>query len=446
MPSSGEHLFVTGLSFAFPPFLVVVLFMVLFASIGWTFGVREQYLKLLLYFFDWGKQRIRKKSSESSHDTVENADEPNSVIRKETFFENPTKSSAALFRKKDAGQRGCNLGDIADLLRWGMGSIVEDEVTKRFAATELASWNLLTRTNQQYQFISIRLTIIWGIGFLVRYCVLLPLRTVIAVTATTSLVIGTALVGYLPAGPLKRRLNELVMVVCFRILARGFSAVIRYHNRENRPVCGSICVANHTSPIDAVVLSTDNAFAMIAQTHQGYLGLLQRALSRAASHIWFDRFEVKDREIVSRRLKEHTATPFNLPVLVFPEGTCINNTSVMMFKKGCFEIGCPVYPVAVKYDQRFGDAFWDSSKFTVLHYVFRVMTGWAIVAEVTYLPRMERLTNETTVQFANRVKQAICLAGGLVDLDWDGQLKRQQAKPEWKAAQQKHYSERLKSD
>lgn len=29
-------------------------------------------------------------------------------------------------------------------------------------------------------------------------------------------------------------------------------------------------------------------------------------------------------------------------------GTCINNTSVMMFKKGSFEIGTTVYPVAIK--------------------------------------------------------------------------------------------------
>jgi len=31
-----------------------------------------------------------------------------------------------------------------------------------------------------------------------------------------------------------------------------------------------------------------------------------------------------------------------------PAGTCINNTSVMMFKKGSFEIGGPIYPVAIK--------------------------------------------------------------------------------------------------
>lgn len=38
------------------------------------------------------------------------------------------------------------------------------------------------------------------------------------------------------------------------------------------------------------------------------------------------------------RLKEHVDDPLKLPILVFPEGTCINNTSVMMFKKGSFEV------------------------------------------------------------------------------------------------------------
>lgn len=33
---------------------------------------------------------------------------------------------------------------------------------------------------------------------------------------------------------------------------------------------------------------------------------------------------------------------------IFWTGTCINNTSVMMFKKGSFEIGGTIYPVAIK--------------------------------------------------------------------------------------------------
>lgn len=61
-----------------------------------------------------------------------------------------------------------------------------------------------------------------------------------------------------------------------------------------------ICVANHTSPIDVMILGADNIYALIGQRHTGVLGLLQRALSRASSHIWFERSEARDRKLVTR--------------------------------------------------------------------------------------------------------------------------------------------------
>uniref|UniRef100_A0A1I7WHH1 PlsC domain-containing protein n=1 Tax=Heterorhabditis bacteriophora TaxID=37862 RepID=A0A1I7WHH1_HETBA len=42
--------------------------------------------------------------------------------------------------------------------------------------------------------------------------------------------------------------------------------------------------------------------------------------------------------ILCFRLRDHCNNPYKLPILIFPEGTCINNTSVMMFKKGSFEV------------------------------------------------------------------------------------------------------------
>ena len=48
------------------------------------------------------------------------------------------------------------------------------------------------------------------------------------------------------------------------------------------------------------------------------------------------------------RLRDHIEDPNKLPILIFPEGTCINNTSIMMFKKGSFEVGGTIYPVAIK--------------------------------------------------------------------------------------------------
>ena len=82
--------------------------------------------------------------------------------------------------------------------------------------------------------------------------------------------------------------------------------------------------------------------------------------------------------------------PNKLPILIFPEGTCINNTSVMQFKKGSFEVGGTIYPVAIKYDPIFGDAFWNSSQNGMASYIYLMMTSWAIVCDVWYLPPMTR--------------------------------------------------------
>lgn len=76
------------------------------------------------------------------------------------------------------------------------------------------------------------------------------------------LTVCTAVVGYVPEGSFKRWLNYKVSVMCFAVLSSALSAVITYNNPENRPVRG-ICVANHTSPIDVLVLMCDNCYSLV---------------------------------------------------------------------------------------------------------------------------------------------------------------------------------------
>ncbi|XP_069003267.1 glycerol-3-phosphate acyltransferase 4-like isoform X2 [Embiotoca jacksoni] len=164
----------------------------------------------------------------------------------------------------------------------------------------------------------------------------------------------------------------------------------RNGNRENKPKNGGICVANHTTPIDVIILANDGCYSMVGQVQGGLMGMVQRPMVKSSPHIWFERLEVKDRHLVAKRLGDHVADKTKQPILIFPEGTSINNTSVMMFKKGSFKISCTVYPVAIKYDPRFGDAFWNSSKFSMVSYLLRMMSSWAIVCSVWYLPPMNR--------------------------------------------------------
>jgi glycerol-3-phosphate O-acyltransferase 3/4 len=252
---------------------------------------------------------------------------------------------------------------------------------------------------------------------------------------------------YVPIPDAKRRFGFYINIVLHRILSRVFSAIITYHNTEYRAKCASICVANHTSPIDVIILSTDNGFSMIGQKHGGFFGLVQRTLSQTANHIWFQRSEAKDRHMVAEKMREHIKNDQNLPILIFPEGTCINNTSVMMFKKGCFEINeALIYPVAIKYDNRFGDAFWNSSKHELVQYLILMMTSWAIVVDVYYLPPMKMEQNELSIDFARRVKAAIAKQGGFVDLEWDGGLKRSLPKADFRAEEQRKFYEMLKTE
>ncbi|XP_063836930.1 glycerol-3-phosphate acyltransferase 3 isoform X1 [Ostrinia nubilalis] len=547
-----------AVSILYTPILLLILCIIFLASIGKSLGVRRLYVNILLKLFEYGRQHIevaKKISRLDSSDEDEGAttppvpsDKPPSALIKENGL-NGTKMtvierdeilgpSPELNYKRSSSQERVNghkpqekvnlefhLSHCLDLVKAGMESIIEDQVTSVFEAEELRSWNLLTRTNRQYEFLTWRLTIIWAMGFIVRYFFLLPLRILIFIfglltmLSTTTLVnflpegrirnffgrisykmymrilirslsfvatyhdmqnrpkangfcvanhtsvidvamlsvntcfslvwwliISTACIGTLPDGPLKQKTNYTVSIMCFNFLSRCISAVVTHHDVHNKPARGGICVANHTSPIDALVLMCDNCYSLIGQRHGGFLGLLQRALARASPHIWFERSEVKDRHAVAKRLKEHISVADNPPILIFPEGTCINNTSVMQFKKGSFEVGGTIYPVAIKYDPRFGDAFWNSSRHGMLHYLLNMMTSWAIVCDVWYLPAMHRARDESAVDFANRVKAAVARRGGLVDLQWDGQLKRMKAKKEWRELQQEEFSKRLKGE
>ena len=83
-------------------------------------------------------------------------------------------------------KRDFNLSDVLDYLKTGIACIIEDEVTQRFVAEELKSWNLMTRTNKSFEFINWRITLMWVCGWCVRYCLLLPARLIVGLLGVSS--------------------------------------------------------------------------------------------------------------------------------------------------------------------------------------------------------------------------------------------------------------------
>uniref|UniRef100_A0A914DT83 Phospholipid/glycerol acyltransferase domain-containing protein n=1 Tax=Acrobeloides nanus TaxID=290746 RepID=A0A914DT83_9BILA len=464
-----EHIFLIA-SLIIPSVAVIVGVNILFAGFGKKSGLRERYVDLLIKIFEWCAKQIqesselenRRESDENEEiesddegiqvdDSNDDSDENSSVVRKTSkcfalksskrcrlVSENhtiisrqatlhPTEKDEFTMTTFVKTQGGAAVMDSLYYLKSGIEAIVEDDVTNRFKAEQLASWNMMTRTSTQfYKFLSWKLTLVWILGLIFRYAILIPIRFIIFFIGGGLLVWSTALIGLIPEGKVKRFLNQRCMLASFRILTRSVSAVVYFHDKQNKAQSGGICVANHTSPLDVMILSMDNVYAMVGQRQGGVLGFVQRTLSQAADHIWFERSVANDRSLVLKALKEHVDDPNKLPIIIFPEGTCINNTSVMQFKKGSFEVGAKVYPIAMKYDSRFGNAFWNSSEQSYGEYFFHLMTSWATVCH----------PDENAIEFANRVKKAIAAKGGLVDLEWDGQLKRYKVPPKLVAMEQ----------
>eukprot|EP00118_Oscarella_pearsei_P012491 m.92545 g.92545 ORF g.92545 m.92545 type:complete len:493 (+) comp36738_c0_seq2:10-1488(+) len=419
---------IEGIVIAF--FLFLFGFIIIPASTGMTFGVRKLYVRTLRWMFEYGRRRIEahesqpatliSRFSEKEEPSIRSGKIPasNYLLTTSSLGKLPRNRSYRTFRREFHVSDGCDFAVNA------INAIAEDEVTKYFTASELQYWNLLTRTNKNYRFINWKLTVLWILGGIFRYLFLLPMRLIICSIATGWLLFTTALFGCLPQFRYRSTLEKWCSKIFFRMFGRALSASITIDKKQNRAKCG-ICVANHTSPVDVAILSVDNCFALVGQRHSGFLGAVQSVLSLSqSSHIWFERTEANDRMKVLQRLKAHVNHSENNPILIFPEGTCINNSGVFMFKKGSFEVPTTIYPVAIKYDPVFCDPFWNSSQQSAFHYFMRLLTSWALVCSVVYLPPTMKQKNENAVDFAGRVKQSIVEALAVPDISWDGMVKK----------------------
>uniref|UniRef100_M1BLP1 Glycerol-3-phosphate acyltransferase n=1 Tax=Solanum tuberosum TaxID=4113 RepID=M1BLP1_SOLTU len=98
-------------------------------------------------------------------------------------------------------------------------------------------------------------------------------------------------------------------------------------------------------------------------------------------------------------------------------------------KQGAFELGCTVCPVAIKYNKKFVDAFWNSRKQSFTMHILQLMTSWAVVCDVWYLEPQNIRPGETPIEFAERVRDIISVRAGLKMVPWDGYLKYSHPSP-----------------
>lgn len=265
------------------------------------------------------------------------------------------------------------------------------------------------------------------VGSLIRYGILFPLR--LSTLIISSIIFIILLPFVLLFGSLEFKSNFFLAYL--KTWNFSFGAWVRHWGikpdcKRGEPL---VFVSNHTSFVDFIVLSSNRyVHATVAQTHGGLFGLIQNYLMSLNGSLCFHRNEAKDRILVTRRIKRHLKMEnipgtFHQPLLIFPEGTCVNNECTVLFHKGAFELDCLVCPVAIKYNKRLLDPYWNTREQTFSEHCLYIMTRWLMIVDVWWLPPVQRLPGESSIEMAERVKEMISKTAGLRNLSWDGYMK-----------------------
>lgn len=190
---------------------------------------------------------------------------------------------------------------------------------------------------------------IWICSIFIRYGVLLPVRISILLTcsmAALSVLVPLAWISPRGGTPLM----DVLLHYAMQGILMSLATRVTYHGCKPNPKQPHLFVANHTSVTDFGLASgMGRMHAVVAQAHGGVFGWICRVVLRPLSgSLLFDRNESRDRAIITQKMKKHVSDPRNNPLLIFPEGTCVNNEYTVLFHKGAFELDCLVCPIAIK--------------------------------------------------------------------------------------------------
>ncbi|CAI2356446.1 unnamed protein product [Caenorhabditis sp. 36 PRJEB53466] len=300
----------------------------------------------------------------------------------------------------------------SDLFCLGIQSIVQDDLTRPFVI-EQEEASLLRypkeRTNVPF----------YLIGFAFRWGFLFPLRVALMIAAIVFLITSATTCVFLNA---EQKYFRYCAITFAKLFSISTGLILNFHDKKNRPKFPGVAVANHLSANDIMTIYAGcdydgKGYTITGQTHGGYLSCI---------------INDNDRMSLQRAVVEHSKKKDEsaYPVLLFPEGYCSNSKAVLQFRKGLFDGHAPIYPIALKQDTRFGNAFWAEN--TYLPYLVRLMASWCSIIDICYLEPMLKFDTETDEEFAKRVQNAIATKLSVEALPFDGKLKSEKERSKYR--------------
>lgn len=261
--------------------------------------------------------------------------------------------------------------------------------------------------------------ILYIFSFLVRYFILFPLKVLV-------LILGIVLIGFYFLVGNYFNYYEIVQhsfLLFNKLMIFSFNFRVKHFGSKVRISEPHVYVSNHTSFIDYIVLSSHKfSHACISEWHGGLFGfILMNILSKNGS-VGFKRSDKQDRSQVLTKIKEHIHKN-RAPMLIFPEGTCVNNKYTVLFQKGAFELDALVCPVAIKYKKDLLDPYWNRRLHGFTKHILYLLTRWRIDVEVHWLDPISKDNNESPAEFSHRVKGLISNKIGIKNTLWNGSFK-----------------------
>lgn len=261
--------------------------------------------------------------------------------------------------------------------------------------------------------------ILYIFSFITRYFILFPMRFLILVCG-----IGAISVVF-SFGMLYQ--NKMIIGIAFKMFFKliicVFNCYIKHHGEKKKIDGPHIYVANHTSGLDYILLSSHKFYhACVSEGHGGFFGFIFNSFICKNGSIAFKRNVENERKMTLNRLKEYILTK-GAPMVIFPEGTCVNNEYIVLFQKGVFELDATICPVGIRYHKGIADPYWNRKKQSFLMHLFYLITRWRIDSDIYWLDPITRGKNESYFEFAHRTKNMIAEKTKLKNVLWDGMFK-----------------------
>ncbi|CAL5995907.1 Lysophospholipid_acyltransferase [Hexamita inflata] len=219
----------------------------------------------------------------------------------------------------------------------------------------------------------------------------------------------------LPLKPLRRRIIRFFQILSSKIIIFGFGFTITERNKHLKPKqTENVLISNHVASSDPVVYASLGFTSFVSKEQVRQIPIYS-TMAIAGQGLFVDR-SARDGSSLRKMIDRISDNSGNFPLLtVFPEGTTVNQASLIQFKRGAFSAMKPVSMACIRYCQRFFNTS-DASQNKVILQLKTMIAIWNPVV-IDYMGILAPLQGETDVEFANRARNQYIERYGFVACD-----------------------------